>query len=84
MPPSSTRAIHTIETCPDADLPGQAHRLAGTLGIFGFDEASNEMRALQHAAETDTGSGDALSEHRTRTLGLLRATAAGDSEQGDR
>jgi len=78
------RAIDTIETCPDAELPGQAHRLAGTLGIFGFEEASVEMRALQRAAESDTGSDDALSEHRTRTLGLLRATAAGDREQGDR
>jgi hypothetical protein len=78
------RAIETIETCSDAELPGQAHRLAGTLGIFGFDAASVEMRSLQRAAESDTGSGSALSEHRTRTLGLLRATATGDREQGAR
>jgi hypothetical protein len=66
------RAIVTLETCPPDELGGEAHRLAGTLGIFGFDDASTALRALQRDAESPDCAADAIDAHRLRTLALLQ------------
>jgi hypothetical protein len=66
------RAIVTLETCPPDELGRESHRLAGTLGIFGFDDASTALRALQRDAESADGSSDEIADHRMRTLAMLR------------
>lgn len=66
------RAIVTLETCTAAELGGESHRLAGTLGIFGFDDASTELRGLQRDAESADGVADEIDGHRLRTLAMLR------------
>jgi Hpt domain len=66
------RAIVTLETCSPDELAGEAHRLAGTLGIFGFDAASTELRSLQREAEAPSGAADEIDAHRMRTLAMLR------------
>jgi Hpt domain len=71
------RAITTLETCSPDELGGEAHRLAGTLGIFGFDDASTELRALQRDAEAVDGAADEIEAHRLRTLAMLRGIDGG-------
>lgn len=71
------RAIITLDTCSPDELAGEAHRLAGTLGIFGFDDASTELRALQRDAESPDLAADEIDAHRMRTLAMLRGI--GDS-----
>lgn len=66
------RAITTLETCSPGELAGEAHRLAGTLGIFGFDEAGTALRALQRDAESPASAPDEIDAHRMRTLAMLR------------
>ncbi len=66
------RAIVTLETCRADELGGESHRLAGTLGIFGFDEASTALRALQRDAESPDCAADAIEAHRMRTLAMLQ------------
>lgn len=66
------RAIVTLETCTPDELGPESHRLAGTLGIFGFDEASTALRALQRDAESPDGASDEIDAHRMRTLAMLR------------
>ena len=66
------RAITTLETCSPAELAGEAHRLAGTLGIFGFDDASTALRGLQRAAEAPDVPVDEIDRQRMRTLAMLR------------
>ena len=55
--------------------PSESHRLAGTLGIFGFDDASVALRSLQRTAEDPDGGSDAIDDARTRTLAMLRGIA---------
>ena len=71
------RAIVTLETCPADELGGESHRLAGTLGIFGFDDASTALRALQRDAESPDCAADAIDAHRLRTLAMLRGIEDG-------
>jgi len=66
------RAIVTLETCSPDGLAGEAHRLAGTLGIFGYDDASTALRALQRDAESPDRAADEIDAHRLRTLAMLR------------
>lgn len=66
------RAIITLETCSPDDLGGEAHRLAGTLGIFGFADASTALRGLQRDAESPDVAVDEIDAHRMRTLAMLR------------
>jgi hypothetical protein len=66
------KAVATLETCSDDDLPSEAHRLAGTLGIFGFDDASIALRSLQRTAEDTQNGSDVIDGQRTRTLAMLR------------
>ncbi len=68
------RAIETLETCSTADLAGEAHRLAGTLGVFGLDEASAAARALMAAARS--GPSPDMSRELAATLEVLRGNAA--------
>ncbi len=67
-----SRAIVTLETCSPDELGGESHRLAGTLGVFGFDDASIALRALQRDAESPDGAADEIDGHRMRTLAMLR------------
>jgi hypothetical protein len=69
------KAIATLETCSPEDLASESHRLAGTLGIFGFDDASVALRSLQRTAEDQDGGSDAIDDARTRTLAMLRGIA---------
>lgn len=69
------RAIATLETCSHDDLASEAHRLAGTLGIFGFDDASVALRSLQRTAEDTDGGADVINDERMRTLAMLREIA---------
>jgi Hpt domain len=71
------RAIVTLETCPADELGAESHRLAGTLGIFGFDDASAALRALQRDAESPYGAADEIDAHRMRTLAMLRGIHSG-------
>jgi hypothetical protein len=71
------RAIVTLDTCRADELAGESHRLAGTLGIFGFDEASTALRALQRDAESPDCAADAIDAHRMRTLAMLRGIEGG-------
>jgi len=67
------RAITTLETCSDEDLPAEAHRLAGTLGTYQLDEAQQACRKLEAAAKNPAESGRPLPEVRRTTLETLRA-----------
>jgi HPt (histidine-containing phosphotransfer) domain-containing protein len=69
------RAIDTLETCSDDDLPAQAHRLAGTLGTYQLDGAQQACRTLEEAASHPAASGRPLPEVRAATLEVLKAAA---------
>jgi hypothetical protein len=75
------RAIVTLETCAPEDLGRESHRLAGTLGIFGFDEASTALRALQRDAESADSAADEIADHRMRTLAMLRGIEGGATSE---
>jgi hypothetical protein len=76
------RAIATLDSCSDDALPAEAHRLAGTLGIFGFAEASDALRALQRMTESADVSHDAISQERAATLAMLRHIDADVAREG--
>lgn len=78
------RAIVTLETTDTAALAGEAHRLAGTLGVYGFVESSDALRHLQRVVEGPDASDDTVSDARARTLELLRRIADGNAEKGPR
>jgi HPt (histidine-containing phosphotransfer) domain-containing protein len=71
------RAIETLETCPTDDLAAQAHRLAGTLGVYGLDDAAAACRQLMQVVGAGTETDVATA--RETTLNVLRANA---SDQG--
>ena len=78
------RAIATLETCERGALAGEAHRLAGTLGVYGFADASDALRQLQRSVESPEASDDTVSHERARTLELLRGSADDNAEKGPR
>jgi HPt (histidine-containing phosphotransfer) domain-containing protein len=69
------RAIDTLATCDDHALADEAHRLAGTLGIFGLADASAEARSLMDIAKTPDASHAVVAVARTRTLVSLTRMA---------
>jgi HPt (histidine-containing phosphotransfer) domain-containing protein len=75
------RAIRTLETCAPSDLAAEAHRLAGTLGIFGFDDASAAVRLLERAAEQPDALPGDIDDHRMRTLAVLRGIDSGSTSE---
>lgn len=61
---------------PDArkQLRDQAHKLAGSAGMYGFDDLGNQARAVVHAV--DAAAADAeVQELLSRLLASLRAAA---------
>lgn len=76
------RAIAALDTCPDASLAAEAHRLAGTLGMFGFDDASAGLRDLEHLAEDATVASDSIATARASTMALLRGIESESRESG--
>jgi len=69
------RAIQTLETCSEDELPAQAHRLAGTLGTYQLDGAQQACRTLEEAAKNPTAAGRPLPEVRASTLEVLKTAA---------
>ena len=76
------RAIDTVRTCPDVELPAQMHRLAGTLGTYQLLMAHDACRDLERIAERADSTADDIRAGRADTLNRLEQIAEDLQETG--
>ena len=70
-----TRAIHTLATCPLGSVAAEAHRLSGTLGVFGLEDSAALVRELESLALASGTTAHGLSHQRAVTVVRLEAAA---------
>ena len=75
------RAITTIDGAPDDELAAQAHRLVGTLGTFGLDEAAACVRSLEDVLHGPGVSTEQVRAARAAALRGLEEIASARKEQ---
>jgi HPt (histidine-containing phosphotransfer) domain-containing protein len=75
------RAITTIDTAPAENLAAEAHRLVGTLGTFGLDEAAACVRTLEDVLRGPAVTADEVGEARAAALRGLEEIASARKER---
>lgn len=69
------RAIVAVADASPGDLPGEAHRLAGTLGTFGMPDAASLLRELEAQVKDPSCTPDAAAGLRIAVLARLQRMA---------
>jgi HPt (histidine-containing phosphotransfer) domain-containing protein len=69
------RAVTALRDADDDALPGEVHRLIGTLGTYGLAEAVALLRPLDDLLRADADAA-AIAERRSTTLRSLEAVVA--------
>ncbi len=76
------KAVVALDSASDEQLPGEVHRLIGTLGTYGLSDAVDLLRPLDELLKSGSDERGATEQERAAALAGLRGiVSARGSEQ---